>query len=98
MRRAHPTRLGQAVLDPAQVVEAERGQHQVEAAVAERQRDRVGQHRGLAAAAPQHAFGQIGADHPARARGQRGPAGHAGARAQVEHQAPGQRHRRGRHQ
>ena len=97
-RRAHPPRLGQAVLDAAQVVEAERGQHQVEAAVTERQRDRVGHHRGPAADAPQHALGQVDRHHPARPRGQRGLAGQAGARAQVEHEAPGQRHRRGRHQ
>ena len=95
---ANPTRLGQAIFDAVQVVEAERGQHQVEAAITKRQRDRVGQHGRPAAAAPQHALGQIRADHPARPRRQRGLAGYAGARAQVEHQAAGQRHRRGRHQ
>jgi hypothetical protein len=79
------------------MVEAERGQHQVETAVAERQRDRVGHHREPAVAAPQHALRQIGPHHLACARGQRGPSSHARPRPQVEHQAAGQRHRGGRH-
>ena len=102
-RGADPPGLGQASRQAAQVVQAERGHHQVEAGVTERQRDRVGRDRvpgggQRVPGAAQHALGQVGRHHVARPRGQRGPAGHAGACPQVEHQAAGQRHRRGRHQ
>ena len=77
------------------MAEGERGQHQVEAAVPERQRGRVGGHRvQLRARAAEHADGEISRHHQPRPGRQRGPAGHPGARAQVEHAPAGGRHRR----
>ena len=98
-RAADPAGLGQRGGRVRQVVEAERGGHQVEAARAERQRDRVRRDRvQRRARGPQHAHGQVGRHHLGRPGGQRGPARRAGARAQVQHPAAGQRHRRGRDQ
>jgi len=103
-RPGHAARLPQARHGTVQVAQAERGQGQVEAVVAERQRGHVGRHRvhpGLAPA--QHARGRVGADHRPRPGGQRGPAGHPGPCPQVQyppahqpgvfrdHQRPGQR-------
>jgi len=78
------------------MAEGERGQDQVETAVAERERGRVGGHRvQRRAAAAQHAGGEVRRHHQPRPGRQRGPARHAGPRAQVEHPAAGGRHRRG---
>jgi hypothetical protein len=78
------------------MAEGERGHNQVEAAVAERQRGRVGGHRvQRRAAAAQHADGEVRRHHQPRPGRQRGPAGRAGAGAQVEHPAASGRYRRG---
>jgi DNA-binding SARP family transcriptional activator len=91
---ADPPRLAEARGEAAEVAEGERGQDNVEAAVAERQRGRVGGHRmQRRATATQHAGGQVRRHHQPRPGRQRGPAGRAGACAQVEHPAAGQRHR-----
>jgi DNA-binding SARP family transcriptional activator len=96
---ADPPCLVQARGQAAEVAEGERGHDQVEAAVAERQRGRVGGHRvQRGAAAAQHRDGNIRRHHLPRAGRQRGPAGHPGTRTQVEHPAAGHRHRRGRDQ
>ena len=96
---ADPPRLAQARGQVDQVAERERGQDQVEAAVAERQRCRVGAHRvQLRARAAEHAGGQVRRHHQPRPGRERGPAGHARARAQVEHRPAGQRYRRRRDQ
>ncbi|HEY2127493.1 MAG TPA: BTAD domain-containing putative transcriptional regulator [Streptosporangiaceae bacterium] len=98
-RGTDPAHLGQPGRRGRQVVQAERGDHQIEAARAERQRHRVGRDRvQRRARGPQHANGQVGRHHLAGPGGQRGPARRPGARAQVEHPAAGQRHRRGRDQ
>ncbi len=98
-RGADPAGLGQRGGRVQQVVQAERGGHQVEAARAERQRDGVGRDRvQRRARGPQHAHGQVGRHYLARPGGQRGPARRASARAQIQHPAAGQRHRRGRDQ
>jgi hypothetical protein len=78
------------------MAEGERGHDQVEAAVTERERGRVGGH-GVQrrAAAAQHADGEVGRHHQPRPGRQRGPARRAGAGAQVEHPAASQRHRCG---
>ena len=96
---ADPPRLAQARCQVDQVAEGERGQDEVEAAVAERQRCSVGGHRvQRRARAPEHADGQVRRHHRPRPGRERGPAGHPGARAQVEHRPAGQRHRRRRDQ
>ena len=72
--RRHPAGLAQTGTGPVQVTEAERRQHQVEAAVPERQRGRVGRHRVQASGAPaQHGRRGVGADHVAGPGLQRGP-------------------------
>jgi hypothetical protein len=81
------------------VAEGERGQNEVEAAVAERQRGRVGGHRvQCGAAAAEHRDGKIRRHHLPRAGGQRGPAGHPRACTEVEHPAAGDTRRGGRDQ
>ena len=70
------------------MVEAERRHHQVEAAVTEGQRDRVGGDRAPAVAAPQHALGKVDRHDPARPRGQGSPPGHAGARPRSSTRRP----------
>ena len=91
--------LTQRIAGTVQMVQAERGHHEIEGPVAERQRGGVGRHRMLRRAGQaEHGHGQVGGHDPARARGQRGPPGHAGARAQVEHPAAGHRDRRGQDQ
>ena len=91
--------LAQGSPGPAQMVEAERGHHQVEGLVAERQGRGIGRHRVLRRAdLAQHGHGQVGGHHLGGARSERGPAGHAGARAQVEDPAAGHRERRRRDQ
>jgi hypothetical protein len=87
---ADPPRLAQARCQVDQVAEGERGQDEVEAAVAERQRGSVGGHRvQRRARAPEHADGQVRRHHRPRPGRERGPAGHPGARAQVEHRPAG---------
>ena len=89
---ADPPGLGQASLQVSQVVEAERGHHQVEAAVPERQRDRVGRDPGPGRAGhSQHAHRKVGPHDLTGPRGQRGPGGRPGAGTHVEHPAAGQR-------
>jgi tetratricopeptide (TPR) repeat protein len=96
---ADPPRLAQARGEVDQVAERERGQDKVEAAVAERQRGRVGGHRvQRRARAAEHADGQVRRHHLPRPGRERGPGGHPGARAQVEHRPAGRRHRRRRDQ
>ncbi len=98
-RGADPAHLGQPGGRIRQVVEAERGDHQVEAGRAERQRHRVARHRVQSRArGPQHGHRQVGRHHLAGPGGQRGAARRPGARAHVQHPAAGQRHRRGRDQ
>jgi hypothetical protein len=96
---ADPPRLAQARGEVGQVAERERGQDEVEAAVAERQSGRVGGHRvQRRARAAEHAGGQVRRHHPPRPGRERGPAGHPRARAQIEHRPAGRRHRRRRDQ
>ena len=91
--------LTQGIAGTVQVVQAERGHDEIERPVAERQRRGVGRHRMLRRAGEaEHGHGQVGGHDPVRARGQRGPPGHAGSRAQVEHPAAGHRDRRGQDQ
>ena len=91
--------LAQDLAGTVQVVQAERGHDEIEGPVAERQRRGVGRHRMLRRAGQaEHAHGQVGGHHPARAGGQRGPPGHAGSRAQVEYPAAGHRDGRGQDQ
>jgi len=64
---ADPPGLTQARGEIHQVAERERGQDKVEAAVAERQRCRIGGHRvQRRARAPEHANGQVRRHHPPR--------------------------------
>ena len=84
--RRHPAGLAQTGTGPVQVTEAERRQHQVEAAVPERQRGRVGRHRVQPSGAPaQHGRRGVGADHVAGPGLQRGPPGHPRPRADIKH-------------
>jgi hypothetical protein len=97
--RPHPPRLAQARGQVGQVAQAERGHHQVEAAVAERQRARVRDHRTpppraparTAAPAPapapeqQHLQGHVGRHHRPGPGGQRRLPGDPGPGAQVKH-------------
>jgi hypothetical protein len=83
---ADPPGLAQTRGEVHQVAEGERGQDEIEAGVAERQRCRVGGHRvQRRARAAEHADGQVRRHHRPRPGRERGPAGHPGARAQVEH-------------